>query len=566
MTQENEKWDETYDIVVVGSGAGALTSSIVAADGGAKVLVVEKADKYGGTSALSGAGLWIPNNKGINRDGDGDSFEDSYQYVKGLVHDDVADAKVRTYVDQAHRMIDYLETHTDARFESVPYADYFPEDPGGRTGHRTMQPVAFYSHKLGKEANDILFSEFGSRPLQISFTISESRKMMTREKGWWMLFAKHAIRYVLDVPYRLKGRRDRRFTFGSALIGHLRYAMNKRNIPLVLETPMKSLIEEDGVVTGIVVEQNGKVRRIRATKGVILGAGGFEHNKEMREKYLPKPTKAEWSGGNVHNTGDAIQAGMKLGAAIDLMDAGWWGPAVPVAGEPRARILFSERALPGCVVVNQAGKRFANEALPYLDMVTEMYDKDVAGAGTIPSFVIIDSTFRRKYHMGPVMPSSIQPDISLSQNIKDVLHKADTIEELADKINVPKEALVETIAQMNKYAEDGKDPDFGKGESAYDRYYGDTRTGGNPCLAPVDSAPFYAMAIYPGDIGTKGGLLTNEHAQVLREDGAPIAGLYAIGNTSASVMGRQYPGAGSTIGPAMTHGYLAARHATGSNI
>ncbi len=371
-------------------------------------------------------------------------------------------------------------------------------------------------------------------------------------------------RYWLDLPWRFRSKRDRRLTLGTSLVGSLRRSMIDRGIPLWLETPLESLVADGRRVTGVEAIQHGRIVRIRANRGVILAAGGFEHNQEMRDLYLPKPTQAQWTVTPPANTGDAIRAGHKLGAKLDLMDWAWWAPTVFVAGREGRRAVFVERALPGCVMVNRAGQRFVDEAAPYQDIVTAMFaDQEKTGAN-MPAWLIFDATFRRKYPIGPLLPGMIRPDSSLPANWADkVYFKADSLEALAKRIGVDPTGLADSVRRMNEYAKSGIDAQFGKGANGFDRYYGDRNVKPNPCLGPIDKPPFYAMRIDPGDIGTKGGLLTDEFARVLREDGQPIAGLYATGNTSAAVMGPSYPGAGSTIGPAMTFGFVAAHHLAG---
>lgn len=396
---------------------------------------------------------------------------------------------------------------------------------------------------------------------RMCLTMKEGRKMLTQAKGWIPALMGIMLRYWTDIPARLKGKRDRRITMGAALIARLRTSLLDRNIPLWLNSPMKELIEENGEIIGAVIDHDGKDVRVRARKGVILGAGGFERNQAMREEYLPKPTNQAWSSGNEGNTGDAIQAGKAAGAALDLMDAAWWGPTIPISDKERPYFLFAERSLPGLVIVNKSGKRFANEALPYLEAGQAMYDANTSEAPSIPALMVFDSTFRKAYPLGPLMPGNFIPDKRLPKHIQNLLFKANTPEELAKKAGVDAAGLKATLERHNSFAPKGEDPDFGRGESLYDRYYGDPANSPNPCLAPINKPPYYAMALYPGDIGTKGGLLTNDRAQVIKEDGSVIKGLYAIGNTSASVMGRTYPGAGGTLAPAMTFGFIAARHA-----
>jgi 3-oxosteroid 1-dehydrogenase len=399
---------------------------------------------------------------------------------------------------------------------------------------------------------------------RIFMTVFEARTMLCRTPGWIGITMKLMARYWLDLPWRFKSRRDRNLAMGNALVGMLRRSLMDRDIPLWLNTPAQELIVEDGRVVGVAAEKEGRPIRIRARKGVVLAAGGFEGNQAMREKYLPNPTRTEWSCGNKHNTGDAISMGQKLGAALDLMSDAWWGPTTVVPGEDHARMLVIEKSLPGSILVNKAGERFVNEAAPYIDVVNTMHAKDSPEKPCVPAYLIFDADFRKKYPCGPILQASQQPDRFLPSALKGYFKMADTLEGLAAQIGVDAEGLTESVRKLNDYARTGEDLDFQRGETVFDRYYGDENVTPNPCLAPIEKPPFYALEAYPGELGTKGGLKTDASARVLKESGEVIPGLYAIGNCSASVMGHSYPGAGSTLGPANTFGYIAAHHAIGS--
>jgi 3-oxosteroid 1-dehydrogenase len=336
-------------------------------------------------------------------------------------------------------------------------------------------------------------------------------------------------------------------------------------VPLWLDTPMRELIEEDGRIVGVMTERGGKPLRVLARRGVILAAGGFERNQAMRERYLPQPTRAQWSATPPSNTGDAIVAGERAGGVLALMEHVWGAPTVCVEGEEKQRALFVERNLPGCVIVNGRGLRFVNEAAPYSEFVPAMYRDHARTGASVPAWIVFDARFRKRYPCGPIMPASMMPDSRIPAAFRALLHRADSLDALAAQIGVDAVGLRETVARMNRYAASGVDEEFGKGGNVFDTYYGDPTVQPNPCLAPIGEAPFYAVRIDAGDIGTKGGLLTDEHARVLRADGSAIAGLYAIGNTSASMMGASYPGAGSTLGPAMTFGYRAVDHLAAAN-
>lgn len=567
------EFNADYDLVVVGSGAGAMTAANVAADKGLRVLVIEKAGEYGGTSALSGGGIWIPCNSHFKAKGGKDCPEQAWTYLRNAIGDDIDEPRVRAYLNKAPEMVEWLEQNTRVRYAvAEKYPDYYPHLEGSLPGGRSLDPELFDLSVLKDELRHLRQPSRGNLLMgKISWTSRQAHVAMSKSRGWRLMIIWMILRYKLDFMWRKKvgEQRDRRAALGSSLIASLRASLMDRDVSLWLNTNFVELIEEDGRVCGVVVECEGKKQqRIRARKGVILGAGGFEQNPELREKYLPKPSAVNWSTTpEGANTGAALEAGQKLGAATALLDWAWWTPSFLVPGENKAQGIFAERAFPGAIVVNGLGLRFVNEAAPYLEFVTAMYaDNEETNGRTIPSYVVFGAKFRFNYAMGPLMPAQVMPDGRLNKAWLNRLYfKADTLEELASQIGVDVAGLQETVKKVNKYSGTGVDEDFDRGGNVFDRYYGDSNVAPNPCLAPVAKGPFYAMPIQAGDIGTKGGLLTNERAQVVKPDGCVIAGLYAIGNTSASVMGTTYPGAGGTLGPAMTFGYIAALDVVSQN-
>ena len=553
-----------YDVIVVGSGAGAMSAAVVAADQGLSVLVVEKSDKYGGTSAISGGGIWIPNNHYFADMGGKDSYEKALTYLKASTAGKIDEERLRAYLEYAPRMIHYLETRSRVRYAvAEKYPDYYQHLPGSLPGGRSLDPELFDTSLLGDEYDNMRKPSPTTLLMGcIAWTARHAHKAMSREFGWRLMIAGLMLRYKLDFKWRRKTKMDRRAALGASLIAALRRSLMDRDVPLWLNTDFRTLLVENGRVTGIRALRDGQMVTIQARRGVIFGSGGFEQNQALREKYLPQPTQVGWSAtppGN--NTGAALEAAQAIGAATDLMDWAWWAPTIKVPGEEKPRGIFAERAFPGAIVVNGHGKRFVNEAAPYLEFVDAMYQEEKRGGKAIPAWVIFDAHYRFNYAMGPLMPAQIAPDSRLRKEwLNTVYWKADTLADLAKQIGVDPAGLEATAQRMNDYARTGIDVDFGRGGNVFDRYYGDSNVKPNPCLAPVAKGPFYAMRLDAGDIGTKGGLLTNANAQVMHENGQPIPGLYAIGNTSSSVMGTSYPGAGGTLGPAMTFGYIAARH------
>ncbi|KRW58442.1 FAD-dependent oxidoreductase [Pseudomonas sp. TTU2014-080ASC] len=554
-----------YDVIVVGSGAGAMTAAVFAAERGLSVLVVEKSAQFGGTSAISGGGIWIPNNHHFIAKNGNDSPEKAWTYLQNAVGDRVDEQRLRAYLDAAPKMVAELEACSRVRFAvAEKYPDYYPHLEGSLPGGRSLDPEIFDASVLEDEFDNMRPASATTLLMgKIAWTARQAHKAMSRSFGWRLMLIWLILRYKLDFKWRRKTDMDRRTALGASLVASLRRSLMDRKVPLWLNTDFRELLTENGRVSGVRVEREGQMLELSARHGVILASGGFEQNQQLRERYLPKPTERAWSAtppGN--NTGAALEAAQSIGAATDLLDWGWWAPTIAVPGEEKPRPIFAERAFPGSIVVNCQGKRFVNEAAPYLEFVDAMYrDQRARGDDNLSVWVIIDAHFRFNYAMGPLMPGQIMPDSKLpAEWLNTMYFKADSLEQLAGQIGVDAQGLVDSVKRLNEYAKTGDDVEFGRGGNVFDRYYGDVNVKPNPCLAPLLKAPFYAMRIDAGDIGTKGGLLTNAHAQVLHESGQPIEGLYAIGNTSSSVLGTTYPGAGGTLGPAMTFGYIAARH------
>lgn len=535
---------EIFDVVVVGSGAAGMTAALTAAHHGLSVVVVEKAGTFGGSTARSGGGVWIPGNEVLRRAGVADSAEEAETYLRHVVGDDAPAAKQRAFLDHGPAMLSFVLAHSPVRFAWVPgYADYYPEAPGGVPAGRSVEPRPLNARVLGADLRHL-----APPYLDVQNTVT----VTARDYRWLSLGTRHPRAAVasMRVAGRLlmaKALRRRTLGLGQALAAGLRRGLADVGVPVWLSTPMEGLAVDGDRVTGIGVQ--GRV--VTARRGVVLATGGFEHNEAMRRRYQRAPIGTEWTVGAPGNVGDGITAGHDLGAALDLMDDAWWGPSLPLPRGPF--FLLAERSLPGCVLVNAAGRRYVNEAAPYVDVVHAMYDHHTDEVPHIPSWLVFDQRYRDRYVFAGRPPRRPLPRRWYDAGI---LHRSSTLEGLADKVGLP--ALPDTVARFNRFAHTGHDDDFDKGESAYDRYYGDPRNHPNPCLGALSKPPFHAVQLVPGDLGTKGGLRTDERSRVLRADDTPIAGLYAAGNTSAAVMGHSYAGAGATIGPAMTFGYIAA--------
>lgn len=551
----DSQWDQSFDVVVVGSGAGGMTAALTAKAAGASVVLVEKADRYGGSTALSGGGIWAPNNPTLLRRGLGDDPEDVRRYLHAVVGDRVPATRLDTFAAAAPLALEFLEKQSPHMrfFWCRGYSDYHPEYPGGRPNGRSIEALPFDKRRLGAMETEML--DTGMRgPAGLWVTATDFHDLNQATRTW--IGKKALLRAAGRVASNLIRRRHMATT-GTALIGRLRLALAEAGVELWLSAPVTSLVDAEGRVLGVEVERDGRVLRIEARSGVILATGGFDHDPELRAKYLSSVDQ-DWSMGAPSNTGDGIRLGEQVGAALDLMDDAWWMPAIE---QPKGRLfpLVSERSMPGSLIVNQAGRRFTNESAPYVNFIHDQLRLEGEEGGHVPAWFIMDQRARQRYTFAAI--PAYQP-LPKSWYAIGTMHTSSTVEGLAAKIGVPADALSATIERFNAAARRGRDDDFQRGDSAYDRYYGDP-TLPNPCLNELVKAPYHAAKLVPGDLGTKGGLLTDEHGRVLKEDGSVVGGLYAVGNASASVMGNEYAGAGATIGPSLTFGWVAARHATG---
>lgn len=557
-------FDEQVDFVVLGSGAAGLAAAARAHDLGMRVVVLEKSDRYGGNTAMSGGVCWVGNNPHIAGVGIPDNDDDVLSYLRHITGGEVAEERLRAYADESRRVVNWLEANTRVRFDALEhYTDYYPEAPGGRPGGRSMESRPFDGTELGDDLRALRMPHPQSQILgRFGITAAQAHTMLAGGIRAMLLMLMCFIRYALRWRARKQYGRDTLLACGNALIGRLRASLKDRGVAVRLNASATELVRDGERVVGVVAEIDGKTVRIGAARGVLLAAGGFSRNLEMRQEHQRHPITTEWTAGSPYNTGDGIRMGIEAGGAVSLMDEAWWTPVTLVPRQEFAWVLVVEKNLPGGIFVNQHAKRFTNEAAPYIDVVIGMYEDQAVTGATVPSFLIFDATFRKRYPVGPIAPGYAMPDSRVPRRyMKDFLVKAASLDELAGKLELDPGALRETVTHYNDMARRGVDEDFGRGNSASDRYYGDTRAQPNPCMAPIEKGPFYAIRVYPGDLGTKGGLVTDVGARVLDADGCAIAGLYAAGNCSASVMGRTYPGAGGTIGPALTFGVVAAESA-----
>ncbi|MFL1997717.1 FAD-dependent oxidoreductase [Lysinibacillus irui] len=546
------KWDASYDVVVVGSGAAGLTAGLTAKLQGLKSLVIEKTDRYGGASAISGGALWIPNNHVIKGAGVPDTHELARQYLDSTVGDRVPEALKEAYITRGPEMLRFLYNKTKhMRFQYAKgYSDYYPEKPGGLSQGRSIEPQIFDLTKMGSLAHTMRRATLSTKGFTMNSYEFHKVNMITRTLKGKTTALKLGMRLV-----KSKVTKSEPVALGEALVARLRLSLAEANGELWLSTAFKDFMMDKGRVMGIIVERDGQELRIEAKKGVVLSSGGFSHNQALREQYLPSPTNAAWTSSPEGQTGDVIEPGVKIGATLDLMDKVWGAPSV-IDPQGQPFFLVADRGVPNMIVVDSAGQRFVNEAAPYHEFVDTMYEHQKTTQQAVPSWIVIDASAKSRYIFTGLFPGQAFPKSWFDHGI---VKSAESIEELARQMDVLPESLIETVNRFNDFARNGHDDDFYRGDSAYDNYYGDP-TLPNPNLAEIKKAPFYALRIYPGDIGTKGGLVVDEHARVIKADGEPIEGLYASGNCSASIMGETYPGPGATIGPGMTLSFVATTH------
>jgi 3-oxosteroid 1-dehydrogenase len=548
-------WDHETDVVVVGTGAAGLTAALVAQDSGLKPLVVEKTDMVGGSTAYSFGAMWIPDNPLKRAAGEHDSFEAAMTYLEDVVGDaGPASSRERkaAFLRSGPEAIAFLQAAGMRLIQAKGYPDYYPERPGGSVEGRGVAVDVFDGNRLGEwlprlRANPVL-PGLALHPHEVpSFAL-----MMRTREGFLT-----SMKLLLGRNLGRRMLRQKPLGGGRSLAGQLLRLCLDRDVPIWMESGLTQLVVEDGRVTGVeLVRGDGGRVRVGAARGVVLCAGGFAKDDALRQQNGPHPIGVDWTSAAPGDTGDAIRAGVEVGAATALMDDAWWGPSALVDGAPT--FMLWERALPGSMIVDAQGERFMNEAASYVECGHRQYERN-ATVPAIPAWLVVDAKHRRRYPFGPLAPGMTPKKALQAGWIK----RGETLEELARACGIDPAGLARTAARFAGFAASGRDEDFHRGDSAYDRYYGDPRVGPNPNLAPLDKGPFYATAIYPGDLGTKGGLLTDEHARVVRSDGTSIAGLYAAGNSAATVMGRTYPGTGGTLGPTIAFAYVAARHAAG---
>ncbi len=553
---------KSYDVVVAGAGAGGMTAAAVAAAEGLKVLVVEKTEYVGGTTAWSGGMVWIPANHQMQSAGLSDDLAQAEAYLDNTVPEAHGADLRKAFLARGAEAIDYLQAHTEIRLQPVKvYPDYYPDLPGATAGGRVLEPVAFDGLKLGHNFKRLRsplpeFTLFGG------MMVNRLDIPHLRKAGRSLRSTLRSLRLISDYALqRLRAPRGTTLHLGNALAARLYATLLSRKVDIVFGATIERLIMDDGKVSGAEIRSSWATQTIFADKAVILATGGFSHDAELRRQLFPAAAgfiSATSSAG----TGDGLRLAMAAGAelATDVADPAYWVPASLFKRDDGSQGVFphtvTDRAKPGVIAINSAGRRFVNEAVSYHEFVRAML-RDGNDATDRRFHLICDRRFLWNYGLGRIQPFSRR----ISRFVKcGELIEAATFDELARLIGVEPAALKSTVDAYNEHARIGRDPAFGRGTTIYQRHLGDAGHSPNPCIAPIEQGPFYALRIVPADLGTAIGLRTDARARVLRADGSPITGLYACGNDMGSIMNGNYPGPGITLGPALTFGYIAARH------
>lgn len=549
-------FDECVDFVIVGSGGGSLCAALYLAVQGKSVVVLEKSSFVGGTTARSGGVMWIPDNRFLKRDGIEDSFEKAATYLDGLAADfDPVPGCTRirrhTYLKEAPAMLEFLLSQGIRLDRAKYWPDYYDERPGGLEQGRSVVSYPFNVNELGEWKHRM-------RPgfLEMPLMLEEALVLPYFKRS------AQSRRVLLKLIVRIVGgllTGKRYASAGKALQGQMLKALLRTGADIRLDAPVTELLVEQDEVMGVVTTQQGRAWRVQARLGVLVGAGGFAHNQRMRDRYQPG-TSTLWSSALPTDTGEMIEEMMRHGAAVAQMNEMVGNQCVLVTESKAGEIQMGAQgvtAKPHAILVDQSGVRYMNEGGSYMAYCQGMLARNKTVQAS-PSWAIFDSQYMKKYMLAGTMPGSKKPDSWYQQGF---LKKADSIDALARLIAVDPATLTATVTRFNGFVDKNRDEDFHRGERAYDRWLGDPLHRPNATLGKIEQGPFYAMGVYPGDVGTYGGVVTDEFARVLRDDGSVIKGLYATGTSTASVMGRVYPGAGSSVGPSFTWGFVAAKHA-----
>lgn len=553
---------DAYDVVVIGAGAGGMTAAAVAAAEGLSVLLIEKTEFVGGTTSWSGGMIWIPVNAKMKQAGIDDSLSDAADYLASTVPE-AENADLReTFLSRGREAVDYLEANTEVLLQPVKvYPDYYPEKPGATVGGRVLEPLSFDGARLGANFGRLRpplpeFTVFGG--MMVNRTDIPHLRKVGRSFRSTLRSLRLISQYALQ---RLRAPRGTTLHLGNALAARLYASLLARSVDVRFGTNVERLLIEGDAIRGVRIVDSSGSKLIIAQRGVVLATGGFSHDASLREQFFPDGAGLV-SAAAPAGTGDGLHVAIAAGASLNTRVASpaYWVPASRFRRADGSQGVFphtvTDRAKPGVIAVNSSGKRFVNEALSYHEFVLAML-RDGNDAANRSFYLVCDRRFLWTYGLGRIQPFTVR----LKRYVRSgELIQAPSIAALADLIGVEKSALSTTLENYNAHARMGLDPEFGRGSTIYQRHLGDAGHSPNPCVAPIEQAPFYALRIYPADLGTAIGLKTDCHARVLKKDGTVMSGLYACGNDMGSIMNGNYPGPGITLGPALTFGYIAGRH------
>jgi 3-oxosteroid 1-dehydrogenase len=544
-----ESPSRTCDVLVVGSGIGGLTATIAARLAGLKPMLVEKMPVIGGSSAMSGGVLWLPDNALMRREGVADSREAAITYLANFVSDDDPGStpeRREAFVDAVAPLVALYQSQGLPLLRCEGYSDYYDRLPGGNARGRSLETRVYDANRLGAWK-----ARFKPQNMPIPARASEAAKLMQMGITW--AGRKKAAEVALrGVRGKLTGKAV--YSSGAALQGRLLEIALKLGCEIHTEAALVALDQEGGRVTGAQIRFGDRVERVKAARGVHISAGGFARNSAMRHQYQREPATDAWTHANQGDTGEAITAMAEAGAALGWMDESWWVMGF-LNDIPGGNQIVPELSKPHIMLVGADGKRFVNEAASYMEVGRAAYERNKI-TRAIPAWAIMDSRHRKRFVFGFAMPG-ITPKSWIE---KGYMKKEETIEGLAARCGIDVSELQRTIARWNAMSRMGVDEDFAKGRSAYNRYYGDPTQTPNPCMGGIEKGPFYAAPLVPGDVGTCGGAVTDENGQVKRPDGSRIEGLYASGNCTSPLAGPHYIGAGLSIGVSAAFGMLAVRH------
>lgn len=566
------KLQDSYDLVIIGSGGGSMTAALAAKDLGLSVVILEKMDKVGGSTSYSGGVWWVPQNHLLAEAGIADSYDKADLYLDQLVTTQTPAAspqRRKAFLQTAPDMLRFIaDKGMKLRRPREPWPDYYDDRAGGLPEGRSVMPEHFDLRQLGAWKDHLaIYPPMYGMPIG-----ADEFPTLFLMKRTWAGKAK-AMQFAMRMAWhKLCGRIN--LPNGAAIQGRMLQILLRENLPLFRETPVEQLLVENGQVTGVVARHAGKRVEVRARYGVIANVGGFSRNGVLRQSVTDRPAGNEWTSANPGDTGEILQEMLALGAATENLDAAWWvltsrhvdGSWPKGAVHKDGRILpfmhHLDLSLPHLIMVDRNGKRFADESGSYMEIGERMHDRHRDAQSCFPAWVIMDQTNRDRYPWGGAAPGQTPKEWLNSGYMK----KADSLEALAQLCGIDTAGLMAEVQRFNGFCQTGVDADFGRGSRAFDRSHGDPTVTPNPNLGPLIKGPFYAVAMYPGDVGTCGGVVTDAFARVLRQDHTAIQGLYAIGNTAASPFGRAYPGAGASIAASFTFGYIAAHHAAGKSL